>query len=244
MNMDAKCKHTYNVCVVDDEEEVAVSLKALLEEYGSQAGVLFNVTSYKNGPSFLFSYPTNTDLVFMDVNMPVMSGFQTAEELRKVDQNVVLMFLTNLSQYAYKGYEVGALDYILKPLALPSLSLKLKRALAACDARKETGVILKTADGEIRCYHRELVYIEIAEHSIIFHTTHGDYKAYGTLKSIEEGLPDFFVRCSSCYLVNLYCVTKILKDEAFLGDVVLPIARSKKKDFVRAFYNLVMKGRY
>ena len=237
-------KKTYNVCVVDDEEEATASLEALLKEYACQEGVLFNVTSFKNGPSFLFSYPVNADLVFMDVNMPVMSGFQTAEELRKVDQHVTLIFLTNLSQYAYKGYEVGALDYILKPLTLPSLSLKMKRALAACDARRQTGVILKTTEGEIRCYHRELVYVEIAEHSVVYHTTHGDYKAYGTLKSIEGVLPDFFVRCSSCYLVNLYCVSKILKDEAYLGDIALPIARSKKKEFTRAFYDLVMKGRY
>ena len=70
---------------------------------------------FHNPAEFLESYTKDYDLVFLDVEMPGLNGIETAKELRHMDSNVVIMFITNMAQYAIHGYEVEAVDYVLKP---------------------------------------------------------------------------------------------------------------------------------
>lgn len=235
-------ENIYNVAIVEDETECVGKLKECLEEYSQEFNIQFNITTFNNGSEFMFNYSKNADIVFMDVQMPKMNGFVTAKELRKIDEDVVLVFVTHLSKYAYRGYEVDALDYILKPVNYPALKLKIDKAITRCKLRKTREVMLPTTEGDIRVSIKDIFYVEIEKHNIIYHTAQGCYNEYGTLKQVEKILAKEFSRCSSCYLVNLRCVSKIQGDDVYIGDIKLPISRSRKKEFVKALHDHIMEG--
>ncbi len=70
-------------------------------------------------------YRADYDIVFMDIELPGINGMEAAHRLREIDQQVILIFVTNMAQFAVKGYEVDALDYIIKPAQYGPLSIKL-----------------------------------------------------------------------------------------------------------------------
>ena len=116
------------VAIVDDFREDAAVLEQYLYQFGGETGQAYLVTRYTSGPEFLQDRSTAFDLVILDIDMPGLNGMETARQLRGQGDNVVLMFVTNMSQYALEGYEVEAVDYVLKPVSYQDFTLKLRKA--------------------------------------------------------------------------------------------------------------------
>ena len=117
------------IALIEDESEAKDLFVANLDRYSKEHGIGFTVAHFCNAMTFLESYKPVYDIVFMDIRMPDMNGLDAAHRLRQLDPSVILIFLTNLSQYAVRGYEVNALDFIVKPISYYVLVLKLERAL-------------------------------------------------------------------------------------------------------------------
>ena len=107
----------YRIAIVEDEEQDYLRAQGYLNRYGQEKNISFNIQRYESAEVFLTNYQSQHDIVFMDIRMGGMDGMRAARKLREMDQAVILIFLTSLAQYAVQGYEVDALDYILKPLA-------------------------------------------------------------------------------------------------------------------------------
>lgn len=127
----------------------------------------------------------------MDIRLPGMDGMQAARQLRQKDHTVLLVFLTSLAQYAVEGYEVEAVDYIIKPITYSALRLKLPRLLRRC-ATEEKEILIQSVDQYVKLCPRDLLYVEIFDHHIQYMTQNGVIRAYGTLKEIEDALPKEF----------------------------------------------------
>lgn len=225
-----------NIAIVENEKEAVERLELCLENYADENKVSFNKSVFYNGNDFLFDYKPIYDIVFMDVDMPEISGFKTAKKLRELDKNVMLVFVTNLSRYAIRGYEYDASDYIVKPLTYAYFSLKLKRLLSQCN--KKRGLKFFWIDEDTFVDVSEIYYVEIKKHSILYHTSKGNLEGYGTLKKVEEGLPaEMFYRCNSCYLVNLNYVESIEGYNVKVKDDILVISHPKKKAFIEALHH-------
>ncbi len=226
------------IAICEDESEAAELFRKNLDRYSSEYGVEFSVTHFCNAVSFLENYKPVYDIVFMDIKMPDMNGMDAAKQLRKLDPSVILIFLTNLAQYAVKGYEVNALDFVIKPISYYVLVLKLERALDRLSSERGTEVAISMDDVVIKIRAVDLKYVEVQGHNLVFHTVSGDYKSYGSLKKTEERLASAdFVRCNACYLVNLKYVTSIRGSTAYIGKTELTISHAKRKDFVRRVNN-------
>ena len=119
----------YRVVIVEDEVVYLDALKDMLSSYEKEKEVAFNITAYRDIETFLAEYRKCYDIVFMDIELPGMNGMDGARRLREADSSVVLIFVTNMAQFAVQGYEVNALDYILKPVTYKNFSVKLDRAL-------------------------------------------------------------------------------------------------------------------
>ena len=117
------------VAIVEDEATVQELLKGYFTEFQKTSEETFSLSVFNNGEAFLDKFKPVYDMVLMDIEMPGINGMETAERLRKIDKNVVLIFVTNLAQYALKGYEVDAIDFAVKPLSFEDFALKIKKGL-------------------------------------------------------------------------------------------------------------------
>ena len=104
------------IAVVEDQQEVRDELCRFIRQYAAENSLQVEVLPIEDGAVIAEHYEPGYDIIFMDVEMPGLDGFGAAEKIRAVDADAVLVFVTNMAQYAIKGYEVDALDYVLKPV--------------------------------------------------------------------------------------------------------------------------------
>ncbi len=227
------------VAIVEDEEKATQDLKDALNRFSKENDIFFQVETYKEGLTFL-DEKKDIDLIFMDIEMPHMNGIDVAKKLREKDEKVALIFVTNMVQYAIRGYEVDAIDYVLKPLKYARFSALMKKTLRIIDKTNEAQLVLKTTGGIRKIYFSSILYIEIQDHLLIYHTEQGDIETWGTISGAEENLPkEEFCRCSHSMIVNFRHIQEIDKDSIIMKNVSKPItiSHSKKKDFSSRFHN-------
>ena len=206
----------FKIAIVEDQEETRESLNRFVRQYAQEQGLQVEISLITDGAEIAEHYTPGFDIIFMDVEMPRLDGFGAAEAIRAVDADVVLVFVTNMAQYAIRGYEVDALDYVLKPVNYYQFCTKLSRAIQ----------LLDTAD---------IYYLETHSRMLYYHTSKGEFAARASLQSAEKQLAEYhFVRCNQCYLVNLAYVKCIENDFALVRNDRLEISRRQRTAFLTA----------
>ena len=230
------------VLIIEDELAIAELEKDYLELSD------FEVVIEENGiKGCERALAEDFDIFVLDLMLPDMDGFETSRKLRKVDSSVALVFVTNVSRMAIQGYEVGAMDYLLKPMSYEAFRLKMPRIFAQCQRNEKEKIIVKTKTGQHVFDAGSIVYVASDGHRIIYHTEMGDFPAYGTMKEIEQQLySERFFRCNSGYIVNLSFVTGCSGNMLELrGGSQIEISRARRKEFLEALqrYCLFLGGR-
>ena len=229
------------IAVVEDQQETRECLCQFIRQYTEEQGMQAEVVPFEDGAVLAKGYKLGFDILFMDVEMPGLDGFATAEKIREVDPNVVLIFVTNMAQYAIRGYEVDALDYVLKPVNYYQFSTKLSRAIQRVQRRKGGQVVLQLAGGGMQLLDTsEIFYLETRSRMLYYHTSKGEFAVRASLQSAEKQLqPYHFVRCNQCYLVNLSYVRGIENDFALVQNDRLEISRRQRNAFLTAVASYV-----
>ena len=223
-----------HVAIVEDEELFADTLQAQLQEYADKKHVDMVIHRFSDGIEILDPYRPEWEIIFLDIAMTHMDGMTTARKIRHQDQDVILIFITSMAQYAIHGYEVDAQDYILKPVSYPQLEMRLDKALRRLERDREHYLILPAEQGKEKVPVREILYIEVRNHSLDIVTENGTYTIRGTLGDMEKSLSgQHFSRPSNSYLVNLRHVTKYGKDNVQVGTHGLTMSRTRKKQFLQ-----------
>lgn len=222
------------IAIVEDEEYYVNQLTGYLEEYRKSEGEDFDITVYRDGDAITAEYKAQFDIILMDIQMKFVDGMTAAEEIRRMDAEVVIIFITNMTQYAIRGYEVDALDYILKPVAYFAFSQKLKRAVSRIKRRNSAYITLAVKGGIIRVNVADIYYVESAGHNLVYHTGSSSHLTSGTMKSAEEQLSGYgFSRGNTCYLINLAHVDGIQDKCAVVKGEKLQISRPKMNAFMQ-----------
>lgn len=225
------------VAIVEDDPAAASLLREHLARYSAEKEAALVCTLYPDGAAFCEDHAGQFDVIFLDVQMPHMDGFMTAREIRRTDPAVLLLFLTNAAQYAINGYEVDALDYIVKPLQYETFRMKFDKVLRLLATHQGKSILISRRGETQKVRTDRICYIEIFNHQLIYHTIDGDFSQTGStsLQSLEQELSDNgFVRCHNGYLVNLQYVDKTLDDKVLVCGQSLPISRGRKKAFCEA----------
>lgn len=232
------------IAIIDDEESVAKRLDALITAYCKDRGINLFSTYYENAVEFLESYKAEFDMVFMDIKMPELNGMNAAQELRELDKTVLIVFVTNMRQYAVKGYSVDALDFIIKPVEEFSLNTLMDKALRIISSRKQDKAItIKTKNKVNRVSVKDICYIEVRAHKLTYKTTLGTIESWGALADIEKQLPEeYFVRCNNCYMVNLQYITSVDGEDIIVYGDTLKMARTRKKEFLASLARFFGEG--
>ena len=207
------------IAVVEDQTEVRESLSQFIRQYAGEQGLQAEVEPFADGAVIAEGYQPGYDIIFLDVEMPRLGGFGAAERIRAVDPDVVLVFVTNMAQYAIRGYEVDALDFVLKPVNYYQFSTKLARALQRVQRRKGGQIALQTA-GRVQLLNTEDIYwLETRDRMLHYHTSTGVWSVRSSLQNAEKQLaPYHFAKCNQCYLVNLRYVRAVQNDMVQVGE--------------------------
>lgn len=222
------------LAIVEDEEQYISTLIKYLKEFEKESGESVAVTVYRDGDGITSQYKAQFDIILMDIEMKFMNGMSAAEEIRRTDTEVIIIFITNMPQYAIRGYEVDALDYVLKPVSYFSFSQKLAKAVARLKRREDRQITLTVRGGVKRMKTSDLYYIESEGHNLIYHGADGATVAAGTMKSAEEQLEGMnFSRGNKCYLINLEHVEGIRDKYAVVHGEELLLSRPRQKQFMQ-----------
>jgi DNA-binding LytR/AlgR family response regulator len=237
----------FHIAVVEDEAEEQQKLRTFLAEYSSQTGERFSVSFFTSGADFLAcALRESIDLAFIDIMLgqETQNGIELARIWRNIHPDALLIFITNLVQYALQSYTVDALNYMVKPVEYSLFSQKLDRAVELLHLRKGKKICVTTQSGMECLDKNEICFIETCSRGLKIHTNHGTLTCNETLKAMEELLPqaDFF-RCHKAILVNLLHVSRVHKDSvtihggANVDGVEVPVSRHRKKEFMDALVN-------
>ncbi len=227
-------RNMVRIAIVEDEEVFAEELAGYLKKYQKESGEEIQVKHYRDGDEITSGYKPQFEMILMDIQMKFMDGMSAAEEIRKVDSEVIIIFITNTPQYAIHGYEVGALDYILKPVSYFAFSQKLNRAIEQIEKRKHTYVTISVKGGILRLDTSDIYYVESYGHNLVYHTRLGDHISAGTMKQAEELLKNLgFSRGNKCYLLNLQHVEGIQDKCAVVKGCRLQISRPRMNMFMQ-----------
>ena len=231
---------SYHVAIVEDDTQDEEQLQSLLARYAEENSLCIDSSIFQNAIVFLTNYQPRFDLIFMDIEMPYLNGMEGAEMLRRIDKTTLLIFTTNLGHMAVKGYEVEAFDFVVKPLQYDSFRLKLKRAVSRLELQSGEKLIISSGGSKICLNTANLYYVEVSDHQLVYHTTEGDFTAYGSMSKVRTRLePLGFSLCNNCYLVNLRYVRHVHNHTVTVGQAELVISHPRRKVFLEALNHYI-----
>ncbi len=224
-----------NLAIVEDEDTYAVQLTEFVEKYQEESGNYFKITRFRDGDEITNGYKSQFDIILMDIEMKLMDGMTAAEEIRRLDQDVVIMFITNMTNYAIRGYQVDALDYVVKPVSYFAFSQKLGRAIGRIKKSDSNIISIDMPSGVKKLDIDNIFYIESEGHNLNFYTSGGDFTIRAKLADFEEQLTPYnFFRSNKGYLVNLKYVDGVENGACLIAGKQLLISRARKSDFMNA----------
>ena len=147
------------IAVVEDEELYAEQLQNYISKYAEERKKQIKVTWFQDGEDIVSGYKGEYDIILLDIQMRFMDGMTAAEKIRDLDYEVVLMFITNMIQYAVRGYEVDAMDYVVKPVEYFAFSQKLDKAIGRIQKKTEVFLKVPVENGVKKLNVAEILYI-------------------------------------------------------------------------------------
>lgn len=227
-----------NCIVVDDSSIQRLTITKLVTENPnlSLVGEFSNAIEAKNCIT-----NKNVDLVFLDIEMPIISGFDLLDGLKAKPQ---VIFITSKTEYAVKAFDYAATDYLHKPITRERFNVAVKKAMNFVLLGKENSdeespfIFIKSNLKKLKIYISRIKWIEAYGDYVKVITDEDNHLVLSTMKAFESELPnDKFIRVHKSFIVNIDKIDKFNSKFAEIGTNKIPLSRNKKEDLVKAIEN-------
>lgn len=223
------------IALCDDEENardlLRIQLEKLMDE--SEDEIIYEFSNGRTCVNWLTAHPGEVDLLFLDVEMGKENGMDAAKKIRAANCSILIVFVTGYTDYVFEGYQVDALDYLVKPPSPESLKNVLFRAKKLLSPQSEKFFVLKNTEGIYRLPIDDILYFYSDRRYIHLVTVLKTYTFYGKLSDIEKQIQRHFIRIHQRYLVNSDKVTFLGSDYVTIDNPAsekLPVSRNYKKE--------------
>ncbi len=238
--------------IIDDEGEARAQLREEIGKFEAECHTEFEVREFDSAAAYLSAGDTACDILYLDIDMPGMTGMELAEKIRETDHEVIIIFCTNLEQFALNGYSVSALGFMVKPVQWYSFHMYLDRALKVLGQRAGSpeGRNIVVKDGAVSkiINAADIQYVEVRQHYLLYHirdrkTGEGTVlQTRGSMQDAAKLLGQYgFARCNASFLVNLDSITAVSRMDVHIGGDVLRIGRTYRDAFTKEFTRFMAK---
>ena len=222
----------YRILIVEDSPAEADALRMHLSRYAAEKDLTFSVTVLSSAVEFV-NGPHPADLIFMDIDLPGINGMEAAQILRGYDEQTPLVFVTNLAQYAVQGYQVDALDFMVKPVTYDDFALRMGRAMRMVRRASQQTLAIPTSDGVRVVRLADILYVDITKHDLHYHLVGEDHplRMRGTITRLASELGERgFIKIAASCVINAAQVSRIRPASVELSDgTELFYSRSQRK---------------
>lgn len=236
---------TLNVMICDDDPESIERIRGYVMHLCRDHRAEADIICCSDGDMLLTRYRPETDILFLDVEMPLLDGIQAAEQIRAKDERVIIVFMSRFERYAIKGYYAGAWRYLLKPVDWDTFRKEMDVPVRKLLQGKTRTLSFKNDAGVYAIPMEKILYLEVNSKKNVDICTESDrYECYRTMESLQEQLPaEIFFRCHKSFIVNLDSVSSVENETISLynGTKIL-LSRRRKKDFMLKYMEHAMKA--
>lgn len=224
----------FTIC--EDEKEIVEQLREYITYLCEELGEAADITDFSSGEELLENYPRDTDILLLDIMMHEIDGIDTARKLRSLKQDVCIIFVTSLAQYAIEGYRVRAFSFLTKPVLYDEFRLEVSAAVRRVQEAKGKEIVVKINQNIHRIKSSDVYYIEVQNHKISIHLADDKIEFVGKLADLEGDLKSCgFARCHVAFLVSFQYVVSVGAGSLILRNgEVIPVSRNRKKEFIQA----------
>ncbi|MBR6643492.1 MAG: response regulator transcription factor [Lachnospiraceae bacterium] len=233
------------IAICDDEKNIRELIGKKVTTLYPDADIIF----CQSGEELLLS-EKHIDILFLDIKMVGRNGMETARELRKKGNNVILIFVTAVEEYVFRAFDVGAFHYIVKPIDDAKFADVLQKAVDEVNSRnnkeqvsEERYVMINNRGVHTKVILDEIVYAEVFNRKIVIHKMNDTIEYYGKMSDLEELAGDCFFRPHRAYLVNFKYVEKYDATTIYLEKGTALMAKQNYPEFVKKYMKYNQKRR-
>lgn len=225
-----------NCIIVDDEPQA----RKMMETFVSQISGWKILRVCSNAIEAFEALQTFTvDVIFLDIKMPILTGIDFLKSLKNPP---LVIFTTAYNKYAMDGYELNVVDYLLKPISMHRLLQAAEKVAERIDSRKAQNhpekrtdlsyIFVKHENKLVKINFADILYIEGMQNFVNIHLAGRSYLVTQTMKSLEDVLPDTFMRVQKSYIVSMEAITAVFGNTIEIGKTQIPIGSNYKVDFM------------
>lgn len=243
-----------NIAVCDDEISEIKKIEDYILKFSVRSGIEFNIDKYSDGNKLFDEYssrPFGYDAVFLDVEMPVISGIKLAEKIRRIpDRNVLIIFITSYPEYMQDSFDVQAYQYLTKPLTYELFEDKMKRLVNYLTELQTNITVISLKQGEIVLHLEDIICFETVKSlttksNLLVTTINGEFKIKGKIAEMESELREqYFISVHRSVLVNMKYIRKFNSNMVELTNGKTVEASRRKLSEIKEAFSKYMVVRY
>ena len=228
------------IAICDDEILQLELLKHYVEKWANGEGVNPSIELFQSAEAFHFEWleDFSYDIILLDIQMAKLSGIELAKLIREKDEHIQIIFVTAISDYIGEGYDVDAINYLVKPISEEKLKECLNKAINKKEIQPKS-ILIEIDGGVHRIYEDSIMYLEIRGHDLFIYQEDKTISIRKPLSEMEDLLTmDEFIKSHRSYLVGLKYIKYIDSKEITLKNgTIIPISRGNSKEVQRKFFD-------